>query len=245
MTGVHLSELGDMLRSAREKRHISLAEAARATRIKESYLAALEDGDFSQLPGVAYVTGFLRNYSTFLGLHPDDMVQEYRAIIPPPQPDIKPSTRVLASGYERYNRTRLLWGLAVLILLLAGGYAIKQYNDTYAHPYSAPLLTPANLGGSAPAVVHRAPQPVTFSVQIRAVAPTWVRVTRDNLRVFQGILRSTQRLNAWSAHHSIYVVTYDGAHLNVAYNGHAFGRMALHPGLVIDLANLSGWHRVS
>jgi transcriptional regulator with XRE-family HTH domain len=245
MTGLHLSELGEMLRSTREKRRISLAEAARATRIKESYLEALEDGDFSQLPGAAYVTGFLRNYSSFLGLHPDDMVQEYRAIVPPPQPDVKPSTRVLASGYERYNRTRLLWGLAVLILLLAGGYAIKQYNDTYAHPYSGPSLTPANLGGSDPAVVHRAPQHVTFSVQLRAVAPTWVRVTRDNFRVFQGILRSTQRSKAWSAHHSIYVVTYDGAHLSVAYNGHPLGRMARHPGLVIELANPSGWHRVS
>ncbi|MBV9278584.1 MAG: helix-turn-helix domain-containing protein, partial [Chloroflexi bacterium] len=52
-----MSELGDMLRSARLKRNLSLADVSRATRIKESYLAALEDGTYHLLPGPAYAVG--------------------------------------------------------------------------------------------------------------------------------------------------------------------------------------------
>ena len=240
-----LSELGEILRSARQKRHLSLAQAAEATRIKLSYLEALEDGEYSLLPGQAYVTGFLRNYAKFLGLHPDDVVQEYHACVPVPQPAVKPSTRVLESGYYRQTRARLLWALAGLLLILAGAYAVKQYNNTYAHPYSAPLLTPSNLGANETGVVRHPAAAQTITVHLQAIAPVWVRVTADHHRAFQGILRPGMRHKTWTAHQSMYVVTYDGAHLQGRYDGRFVGRLSTHPGLLIDLATPSGWQKVS
>ena len=35
------------------------------------HLSALEDGDYSELPGAVYTKGFLRNYALYLGLDPD------------------------------------------------------------------------------------------------------------------------------------------------------------------------------
>src|SRR5205823_4019606 len=75
--GAHVSEVGDTLHTARQKKNVTLSEAADATRIKRSFLEALEHDDYSQLPGPAYITGFLRNYAKYLGLHPEDVVQEY------------------------------------------------------------------------------------------------------------------------------------------------------------------------
>jgi transcriptional regulator with XRE-family HTH domain len=95
-----------LLRNARQKQQISLDQASTATRIKPLFLEALEEGDYHLLPGPAYVTGFLRNYAQFLGLQPDEIVQEYYAEQPSPQPAVKAATRVLASGYERQLRAR-------------------------------------------------------------------------------------------------------------------------------------------
>lgn len=240
-----MSELGEILRSARQKKNVSLADVAKATRIKQPYLEALEDEDYALLPGSAYITGFLRNYASYLGLHPDDVVQEYHASAPPPEPCVKAATRVLANSHRRYARSRFLWGLGILVLMLGAGYAIKQYNDTYAHPYSAPLLTPANLGAPAAVAVHRHTAPPLIHVQLRALAPVWVRVTVDKQQAFQGILRAREGAKQFTAHHALYVVTYDGAHVKVIYDGRRLGRMANKPGLVVDLATTAGWQRVS
>lgn len=65
-------ELGQWLRSAREAKDLSLTQVETATRIRQKYLAALESGDWEELPGEVAGRGFLRNYATFLGLDPND-----------------------------------------------------------------------------------------------------------------------------------------------------------------------------
>lgn len=244
-----MSELGDILRDAREKRHLTLADIAEATRIKVSYLEALENGDYGALPGPAYITGFLRNYAVQVGLHPDDVVQEYHASRPAPQPGVKAATRVLASGYDRQNRTRLLWALGTIVLLLIGGYAVKQYAENqYAHAYSPPLnVTPANLGTAGSPRHHTAPavHAATFRVRLQARAPAWVRVKVDGKRVFQGILRPQTGPHIWVARQTIYVVTLDGPHIRAFYNGRLVGPLARQPGLTVQLATPHSWRAVA
>jgi hypothetical protein len=51
---------------------VDLLRAERDTKIRARYLAALEQGDYRELPGAVYTKGFLRNYALYLGLDPDD-----------------------------------------------------------------------------------------------------------------------------------------------------------------------------
>jgi hypothetical protein len=242
--GAYLSDIGYMLREARSKKNVSILEVADALHIKPIFLQALEDEDYNALPGPAYITGFLRNYSAYLGLHPDDVVQEYYASRPVPQPSVKAATRVLANGYERHNRKRFAWAFGAVLLILAGGFAIKAYNDTYNRAYSAPLnVTPANLGATNFVGAPARPVAHSVTVRLRAVAPVWVRVTADGRQMFQGILRGNG--HHWVAKRSIYVATYDGAHLRVTYNGRPLGLMARRPGLGFYAATLTGWKRVA
>lgn len=235
-----MSDVGELLRATRQKRHISLADVAEATRIKIGYLEALENGDYKLLPGAAYVTGFLRNYAQFLGLHPDDVVQDFHAYHPAPQPTVKPATRVLASAYDRQYRSRFLWALLAVAVLLAGGYIIRQYSHN-AHAYSPPLnVTPANLGSGITQPKSHPPLP-NIRLALRSVAPVWVRVTADGARRFQGILRPSKQFRAWLGHHAIYVLTLDGAHLRVRYDGHPLGLLATQPGMIVKVATSSGW----
>ena len=69
--------IGETLRDAREEQGLSLSDAAAETRVRESYLAALESEDFAILGGDVYVKGFLRSYAKYLGLEPDPLVASY------------------------------------------------------------------------------------------------------------------------------------------------------------------------
>ncbi len=65
------------MRNAREARGLDLRDAAQQTRISINYLKAIEDEDFSKLPGEVFVKGFLKNYARFLHLPEDEVVKRY------------------------------------------------------------------------------------------------------------------------------------------------------------------------
>ncbi len=78
MTDRESTKLGEVLRTAREAKFIDLARVERDTKIRAHYLAALERGDYRELPAAVYTKGFLRNYGLYLGLDPEYLVDLYR-----------------------------------------------------------------------------------------------------------------------------------------------------------------------
>jgi len=73
-------QIGPVLRERREAMGVTLAEAEVATRIRQKYLAALESDEWNLLPGEVVGRGFLRNYSTYMGLEPTEMIERRRAL---------------------------------------------------------------------------------------------------------------------------------------------------------------------
>lgn len=72
--------IGPLLSERREAMGVTLAEAEVATRIRQKYLAAIERDEWDLLPGEVVGRGFLRNYATYLGLEPTEMIERRRAI---------------------------------------------------------------------------------------------------------------------------------------------------------------------
>ena len=72
-----MDELGSLLREAREVKGLTLAEAQESTRINSSYLQALEEGRYDQLPSQVHVRGYLRNYAKYLMLDPNPLLERY------------------------------------------------------------------------------------------------------------------------------------------------------------------------
>ena len=70
--------LPERLYAARERKGVDLYRAERDTKIRSRYLAALERGDYKELPGAVYTKGFLRNYALYLGLDPDEILVQWR-----------------------------------------------------------------------------------------------------------------------------------------------------------------------
>ena len=76
--GVRLVALPERLYAARERKGVDLYRAERDTKIRARYLAALERGEYRELPGDVYTKGFLRNYALYLGLDPEEVVGQWR-----------------------------------------------------------------------------------------------------------------------------------------------------------------------
>lgn len=65
---------GRQLRRTREKLGLSLDDVAGELRLSSFQIQALEDDDWSQLPGTTYARGYLRSYARLIGLDADQLM---------------------------------------------------------------------------------------------------------------------------------------------------------------------------
>ncbi len=70
--------VGVLLRQKRESFRQDLYTVAGQLHIRLTYLKAIEDGRFKDLPGLTYASGFVRSYSDYLGLDGEEMVHRFR-----------------------------------------------------------------------------------------------------------------------------------------------------------------------
>jgi cytoskeletal protein RodZ len=68
---------GERLKRERELREVSLEEVSTATRISSRFLQALENEDWSRLPGGVFGRGFVRTIARYLGLSEESLLAEY------------------------------------------------------------------------------------------------------------------------------------------------------------------------
>ena len=73
-----MPEIGETLREARMRARIDVSEIEAQTKIRAKYLRALENEEWSLLPGPTFVKSFLRTYAQALGLDAKALVEEYR-----------------------------------------------------------------------------------------------------------------------------------------------------------------------
>ncbi|MCM1224946.1 MAG: DUF4115 domain-containing protein [Lachnospiraceae bacterium] len=71
---------GEMLRNARTtgRRKREIPTIAKQLCIREEFLQALEDGNYTFIPELVYILGFARNYAMELGLNPDEIVNKIK-----------------------------------------------------------------------------------------------------------------------------------------------------------------------
>ena len=140
-----MATLGDQLRLQREKKGITLDQAAADTRIREKFLKALEDGDLQSLPGAVYTKGFLRNYAHYLDLDPEQLVvlfhQERGTVTPEPPRTFRPMRPIM--------RRNLIFTPVVFVpvVVIAGialfvGYLYYQFTSFAVAP-ALDLFDPA------------------------------------------------------------------------------------------------------
>ena len=87
MTGraMESEDFGGLLRSARQRKGLTIADLSRATKIKESQLERLEAAALDALPAEVFVVGFIKAYAREVGIDSSEALTRYRAALPKPQ----------------------------------------------------------------------------------------------------------------------------------------------------------------
>lgn len=120
-----MSDLGALLRKAREQRGYSLDDIQEATKIRKRYLEAIETGEYKVLPGSFYVRAFVKTYAETVGLDAEEVLRLYQKELPKaasldavvPEPRIKPKRRSVQHN-DRWGKVAvslLMWAFPILI----------------------------------------------------------------------------------------------------------------------------------
>lgn len=131
-----MARLGEILRTEREKKGITLDQAAADTRIREKFLKALEDDDHQSLPGTVYTKGFLRNYAEYLDLGGEELVvlfHQERGM--PVEPSRRYNTlKPIGSRSLVFTPAVFLPVVVLAVVLLFVGYLYYQFTSFAVAP---------------------------------------------------------------------------------------------------------------
>ncbi|MFP4432558.1 MAG: RodZ domain-containing protein, partial [Spirochaetaceae bacterium] len=141
-----MESIGEKLKTARKEKGYSLDQVSRETHIAKRFVEALEEEDFDAFPGEPYLIGFLKTYSIFLDLDPQEMVNLYKSFKlqeqPAPIDELIVAKRPLPwVPVVAVASALLLLGLGVLFLARSGVFRrsrddaaavdVQSAGDTY------------------------------------------------------------------------------------------------------------------
>ncbi len=133
-----MKEIGEKLKETRESMGISIEEAAEDLKLKPSQLENIEDGNRDAFDDIFYLKYFIRDYSKYLGLDYEEMVEEFNEFVfdytskisledirkasKKSEKNDKKQPKKIASPYtaeeSKKNSTPLLIGIALVIVVI-------------------------------------------------------------------------------------------------------------------------------
>lgn len=144
---------GELLAAKRNELRLTIEEVALRLKLAPRQIAALESNDFTSLPGMASVRGFIRSYAKLLELDANALL----AMLPnEPNPAADPIVlrrplpsrgfpgRRYAPPHRHRGSSSRLSGLAWLVLIFVGalGYSVYRYDLVSIRGFDVPSIGP-------------------------------------------------------------------------------------------------------
>lgn len=77
-----MTELGKVLKEARESKGLTLDDLQQLTKIQKRYLVGIEEGNYEMMPGKFYVRAFIKQYAEAVGLDAEELFAQHQTDIP-------------------------------------------------------------------------------------------------------------------------------------------------------------------
>ena len=153
-------DVGAALKAAREFRGLNLQDLADSTRIRRSYLAAIEDMRLDELPSRPFTIGYIRAYAAALGLDGDAAVERFRRDEPVTDTALRAPVGDVESKDPRLTLV-IGGGMLVLAAIVLWNVAQRAMTAEAPPPHTAPAaaIAKAKLGAPAGPVALGAPLP--------------------------------------------------------------------------------------
>ena len=98
------------LKKIRISSGLEIDDIARATCITARYLKAIEEGDFSEIPGDIYTRGYIKEYAKYLGVPFSEALKEYEAYLKK-NGNGDNNSRVHSEGGKNFLRSLYIYSL--------------------------------------------------------------------------------------------------------------------------------------
>jgi cytoskeletal protein RodZ len=220
--------IGDTLADARRQTGLTITQVSQQTRIRESIIASIEQGDFSACGGDFYARGHIRSIASVVGLDPAPLIREYDEEHGPPAAMRAAQVFEPATPIKIREPRRFGFGTALAVLLLAaigfGVYHLVSTNSPRKNPATAAdTLRPAPSTGkphptATPAATHAPAHPEAV-IKLIAVENCWVGLSdASGKQLYQGTIQAGNTMT-WRERHPVSMVIGNPMGIVLTVNG--------------------------
>ena len=183
------AQIGIKLKAMRESKDITVQQLSARTRINAAFLHKIEAGDLAGLPGLAFVKGFIRNYTQVLELSDEELEADLKRLNAMESDRTAEQLRpknpyLLESDVSRVSLLKMAMSAALVVLVLWAGFLLfrgpdeprpvpARAQDTGDQPPPGADSPPAAPSGdaSAPPSAAQTQDPVDLNPSPRAAGP--------------------------------------------------------------------------
>jgi cytoskeleton protein RodZ len=176
------ASLGKVLREARERLGLSIADVSNQTKLASRQVEALEADDFRRLPEMPFVRGFVRSYAKILHLDAQPLLAALPQTAAPAAPLVPASVEAPFPSAHSSQRQNLIWlGMALLLSVLVVAFAVWHFTAPPAKTEAA-AETPVAETTAAETPVAEAPASLPGKMQAPAVAAAGEKATAPHAK---------------------------------------------------------------
>jgi cytoskeletal protein RodZ len=218
--------IGDTLAEARRQAGLTIAQVSQQTRIRESIVRAIEQGDFSPCGGDFYARGHIRSIAEVVGVDPVPLVREYDEEHPPgsmrASQIFEPATPIRIRDPRNLHLGRVL---AVALLAVIGFGAYHVVSTRGAHTAATPTATVRPVATAKPKVTtkpatHKAAAPKnTAVITLTAISDCWVGFDSPSGQSLSQVTVPAGQTMTWNEKHSVSMVIGNPPGVKLTVNG--------------------------
>jgi hypothetical protein len=189
--------IGDTLADARRHAGLTVTQVSQQTRIRETIIRDIEQGDFTQCGGDFYARGHIRSIAGAVGTDPAPLISEYDADHGPVSAmraaDVFGPTRPIKIRERRSPSLTMIVALVLLAVIGFGAYRLVSSRGHSGHPAALlPTSRPsAHVAATPKASPTPSPTPSDVVIKVDAAREDcWVLLTRasDGSQIFMGVV---------------------------------------------------------
>ncbi|WP_425060926.1 Cytoskeleton protein RodZ [Sporomusa carbonis] len=248
-----MQTVGEILRAERVKKGLSIKDVESAISIRALYLNAIEEGNYSIIPGEVYLKGFIRNYATFLGLNSQQVMEIYRQSkgqVQENSPAVNQQEEPTAKQQGKSGSRLATW---LTIAAIAAGVVVAAVWWSSGSQKPAPTPPPSTaqqqpVPANPQPVLPTAPQPQPavpakpaskVIVTAKYSAPCWTSITADGKQIYEGIPKGGESLT-WEAASTLSAKFGNAGAVDLVYNGSPVGKIGENGQVVLKMFTLTG-----
>ncbi len=219
--------IGDALAEGRRQAGLTVTQVSQQTRIRESIIRAIEQGDFSSCGGDFYARGHIRSIAGVIGTDPAPLIREYDEEHGPPgaisAADVfEPSTPIKIRQPRSFPLGKVL---AVALVLVAGFGAYRIATSHSGKPPVTPVaaLRPTPTTTTPPVAAPRPTRPAfppgEAQIRLTATQDCWVGITdASGKQLYNGVVQAGKSMT-WRERHRVAVRLGNPSGITLMVNG--------------------------